>query len=288
MNATAQMVEAEYRQRGDASEHWPSLSPRRILIGLCACIAALLCGYVATVAVRLTTAHRFFFGLVRLLDLDAEANIPTYFSVVQLNIAAYLLWMIGAHTRRRADPYSRHWLALGAIFVFLGLDELAQIHELLSQPFRVWLHADGMLHWAWVIPYGTMALAVGATYVGFLMHLPVRTRWLMVSSALIYIGGAAGLEMYGGYLESRLGAKATYTSLAYLTEVFFEEGMEMFGIALFIYTLLDHIQHTMGRVLIHVGSAQVPTPTQELNDTQALQILDSSRAAGERGKLAAP
>jgi len=236
---------------------------------------------------RLTTAHQSLFGLVRLLDLDEEANIPTYFSVLQLNIAACLLWMIGGHARRRADPYARHWMVLAAIFVFLGLDELAQVHELLSHPLRMSMHVDGMLRYAWVIPYGALALVVGAAYLGFLMHLPTRTGWLLVTSGLIYVGGAAGLEMYGGYLETKLGAEAIKTSLAYFTEVFFEEGMEMFGIALFIYTLLDYIQATMGLIQINVGPAPAAAgPARDLDATGTLEILQQRPASRRAGKSA--
>jgi len=278
VSAPAQWVEDEYLQRRDAVLHWPRLLPRRVFVGLCICIATLLCCYVLTVAIRLTSTRQSLFGMVHLFDLDAEANIPTYFSVVQLNIAAGLLWAIGAHARRRADRYTRHWLALAAIFLFLGLDELAQIHELIEDPVRAAFHLSGALRNAWVLPYAGLMLVLGWAYVPFLAHLPPRTRALTMVSALIYVGGAAGLEMYGGYLTTQLGGQAAAEhNVAYLTEVFFEEGMEMFGIALFIYTLLDHIRHTMGRVLVHVGSARRPTPAQELNGTQALQVLDRRR-----------
>jgi len=274
MVVSPQSVETEPGQRCAATPRLPRLLPRQVLTGLCACIAVLLCGYVATVAVRLITTHHLLFGLVHLLDLDEEANIPTYFSVVQFNIAACLLWMIGAHARSQADRYARHWLALAVVFLFLGLDELAQIHELIGVHLRVTQHLSGALSNAWVMPYAVLVLLVGWAYVRFLAYLPARSRALMILSAVIYVGGAAGLEMYGGYLTTQLGGQAAAdNSLRYLTEVFFEEGMEMFGIALFIYTLLDCIQATTGRIRINVGPAPAASPEQELDATGALQIL---------------
>ena len=234
------------------------IHPLRVLLALCSCITVLLACHVGTMTLRfgivmspLLTSHPSLFGLVRLFDLNAEANIPTFFSVLQLAIAAALLYVIGRHAHQRTDRFAHHWLILGAIFLFLSLDELAQIHELLGPPVRNFLHTDGILYYAWFIPYGILTAVIGVAYIGFLAQLPVRTRWLFILSGLIYVGGAVGLELYGGYLNSRLGDKAMKTSIAYLTEVFLEEGMEMFGIALFIYALLTHIHVTIGRVQFH-------------------------------------
>jgi hypothetical protein len=261
-----------------------TIDPRRVLLALSVCVATLLGCYVVTVAVRLLTTHHWLFGLVRLFDLDAEANVPTFFSVLQLAVAAFLLGIIGRQARQRADRFARHWLGLGAIFLFLSVDELAQMHELLGPPNHELLgphsnshmQPDGLLYYVmyygWVIPYGLLAIAVAATYLRFLMHLPTRIRRLMILSALIYIGGAAGLEMYGGYLEARgailearFGPDRVRANLPYLTEVFFEEGMEMFGITLFIYTLLDYIRAITGRIQIDVGSAHAPSPSHALD-----------------------
>ena len=251
------------------------VGPRTAFIVLCGCITLLLGGYVMTVAVRLLTPHQWQFGLAGLFDLNAEANVPTYFSVIQLAIVAVLLVVIGWHARTRADRFARHWLVLGAIFLFLSLDELAQIHEQWNL-LRDALHTTGMLYYAWVLPYGLLTAAVGVFYIGFLLHLPARTRWLFVLSGLIYVGGAVGLEMYGGYLESHIGREAIATSLPYLTEVFFEEGMEMFGIALFIYALLAHMQAEIGRVAINIGPARGSagaSPPKDLSTAETLRIL---------------
>ena len=80
-----------------------------------------------------------------------------------------------------------------------------------------------------------------------------RARRLVVWAALIYLGGAAGMELYGGFLHARLGVAELGASTAYMTEVLVEEGMEMFGIALFIYALLTHMQETMGSIHMAIG-----------------------------------
>ena len=232
------------------------IDPARAIRTLCLCIAVLLLLHGATMAMRLAHVSGLV-SFVRLFDLDTEANVPTYYSVLQLACAAVLLMVIGADARQRGARFARHWLLLGVLFWFLSLDELAQIHESLSRVVRARLHVDGMLHFAWVIPYGVFTAAAGLAYLPFLMHLPERTRRLVVWAALIFLGGAAGMELYGGFLHARLGVAELGASTAYMTEVLVEEGMEMFGIALFIYALLTHMQETMGSIHITIG----PVPT---------------------------
>ena len=285
MSLPKQRLVDDLSRPGSLVEPVLTIDPRRVFLTLCACIATLLGCYIVTVATRLLTTHHWLFGLVRLFDLDAEANVPTFFSVLQLATAALLLNMIGRQARLRSDPFARLWLGLGAIFLFLAMDELAQIHELLRPAANSPMHASGMLYYGWVIPYGVLTATVGAIYIRFLLHLPVRTRWLMVLSGLIYVGGAAGLEIYGGYLEAHLGPEAAQNSLAYLVEVFFEEGMEMFGIALFIYTLLDHIRSTAGRVAINVGPAPLALAGKDVRAADSTQGIELGRVAG---RLTAP
>ena len=53
----------------------------------------------------------------------------------------------------------------------------------------------------------------------------------------IYIGGAIGMEMLGGYFVEVYGQK----SFVYFLISTIEEFLEMFGIAVFIYALLSYI-----------------------------------------------
>lgn len=268
------------QQRRDTRLLWPRLHVDRVFARLCAFIAVLLACYVVTTAMRMQAGSGQLQGLTRLFDLDAQASVPTFFSVLQLNIAAGLLWIIGSHARRRSDRYDQHWLVLAAIFIFLGLDKVAQIHELIEAPLRAAMHLSGVPQVAWLVPYGVLVALIGWTYLGFLAQLPTRTRMLLILSGALYTGGAAGLEMYGGNLAMRLGGPAAAQhNLAYLTEVFFEQAAEMFGIALFIYTLLGHIQATLGRVQINLGPVpDDPPEKQDLNATETLQIPQFGRS----------
>lgn len=65
----------------------------------------------------------------RFVDLDGEANLPTWFSSMQLFCIAALLWVFATRAIRRSSRTS--WLLglLPAVFLLFSLDEVAQLHE---------------------------------------------------------------------------------------------------------------------------------------------------------------
>lgn len=218
------------------------LTPRRLgrVLGLTA--AAFSAGYVAT---RVLV---FGFGVspqrrvIALLDLGRENNLPALFGGALLLTAAALLAAAAAGERRRGRP-DREWRGLSFLFVFLSLDEWLGFHEVLIKPVRAALKVDGLLRFAWVIPYGVLTAAVGLACLSLLRRLPARTRGLFVAAGALYVGGALGCELLGGLIEQRLGRDG----IAFAVEVFFEESLEMSGAVLFIYAIAAYIrEHQAG------------------------------------------
>ena len=70
------------------------------------------------------------------------------------------------------------------------------------------------------------------------MHLDHRTRNFFLISAVIFVGGAVGIESIGGYIKDTIGIDNWW----YYLEVAFEESSEMAGVITFIYALLDYMQ----------------------------------------------
>ena len=66
----------------------------------------------------------------RLLDLDLENNLPSWYSSIALLLSAVMLPIIGLHHSGRARKFARHWLALAILFLCLSVDEVASIHEM--------------------------------------------------------------------------------------------------------------------------------------------------------------
>lgn len=182
----------------------------------------------------------------RLFDLGSEANIPTWFSSLILFISACLLFLI-SYYKGKQYKFQKYWKILGFIFVLLSIDELASIHEDFNNPVRSLFHAGGIFYWSWIIPAIMILIIMFFVFLKFLLSLPKSTRNLITISGIIYIGGAVGLEMIGGLLYS----KHLDGSFMMKIENFFEEMMEMTGILIFIWSLLNYIKNEGIHISIH-------------------------------------
>jgi hypothetical protein len=172
--------------------------------------------------------------LIYLFNVDQERNIPTFFSVLILLYATWLLYSISVVKTSRNDKYRFHWWLLTILFFLVAADEFMATHELISETLRDKYHLSGLLYYAWVIPFFLFVIAIFVFYNGFLFrHLPVKTRNLMIFSGIVYVSGSLGMEMIGGYFYQQEGSENMIN--AFLTTA--EEGMEMIGVATFTYAL---------------------------------------------------
>ena len=170
-------------------------------------------------------------------NLNDELNPPAFFSSFILFYSAVLLGIITFLKRR--DRYYYEWAGLSLTFFYLALDEAFSYHEEMKYARKIFaLSKDNALYRdAWIfigISFITVFLMV---YLRFLKRLNKRVRYLFLLSAGIYILGALGLEIIGGYWEFFQGEKDFIH--AFLASI--EELLEMFGIILFIDTLLGII-----------------------------------------------
>ena len=86
------------------------------------------------------------------LNMDREFNLPTLFSSALLLLAALLMQRLAQNSDRIA---SQGWRLLSKIFIFLALDEVLQIHEILIIPgLRHQVHPA--LASTWVVPYACL------------------------------------------------------------------------------------------------------------------------------------
>lgn len=173
--------------------------------------------------------------MLALFNLNAEISIPTWYSQFLLLLAAALLLVITVS----AKSDRKYWLVLGLALLYASIDEGAAVHELATVPMREFMQiTDGPLYYTWVIPFIVLILIACLVGIGFLRRLPSRTRWLFILSAIIYVGGAIGLEVVGGYIFASAGE----TGFLYAATTGLEEFLEMSGATLLIYALLDYQQ----------------------------------------------
>jgi hypothetical protein len=166
-----------------------------------------------------------------------EGKVPTWYSACTMFVCSILLAVIAIDAWRKKSQIFVLWAGLAVIFAYLSMDEAMQIHEMANRPVSRLLDPSGALAFGWVIPAFVFLAIFSALYLRFLFHLPERTRWLFLASGVLFLAGALGMEMVSAYHWEEHGK-----DLVYLMITSIEEILEMSGIALFIYSLLDHLE----------------------------------------------
>lgn len=150
-------------------------------------------------------------------DLDDEGTLPAWFQTAMLLASGALLWKIGSSGEAN-DRFSRHWKFLAWVFVYLSADENAGLHETLgfwlSEHFG-WASSLGV--YVWLIPALALVAGLGIASWKFLRHLPPRTRRTMVIAAVVYVAGAAGMEIVEALFD-RLSGSFSFSMMTIVEE----------------------------------------------------------------------
>lgn len=163
-----------------------------------------------------------------LFRLSGESTIPTWYSSFLLLACGTALLIIARVRERRAD-----WALLGAIFVYMSVDELVQIHELLNGTAPL----TGAIYFGWVLPATAVVILLAVRFVPFLLALPARRRRQFFVAGAVYIGAALALEVPLGQLAVSDGLQ----SFAYRLLDTVEEALEIVGLSLFLVALLEEM-----------------------------------------------
>jgi len=153
--------------------------------------------------------------ILQIFDLDDENNLPTWFSSFQLTIAAVLSLEYAQRSTK-----SKHWYLLGSGFLLLGIDEVAGLHESLNTAMES----------SWVLPAAIITAFVALYFIPFLRSLPSRLRYPFLAAGAIFLSGALLTEFLSEDMDEE--------SFSYVLAVTLEEFLEMFGIWIFVRTLL--------------------------------------------------
>ena len=187
--------------------------------------------------------------LMNRFDINHEPSIPAWYSSCALLVSSSLLLLTGIARMQERDRFYMHWLALGAVFLWLSLDEAAMFHEgintalVFSQP-----ETEGLFYFPWVIPALIFVGIVGICYIRFLRHIDRRTAAFFLVAGAVYVMGAVGMEMSAGPFVEKYGE----LSLPHMICEVIEETLEMLGIVIFIYALLDHLARCVSPIRLEV------------------------------------
>lgn len=216
-----------------------AIAPKRLRRVLATAIAVLVTlSVVGQAAVYLLPDFPLRDALASLFYVAREASVPTLYSTVQLLVAAMLLAAIAFWHQRAGNPRSRTWWLLAGVVAFLALDESTLIHERFIGPTRALLGiGSGPLLFAWVIPAAIATVVFALAIRRFAGSLPRPTRRLTTTAFALFVTGALGVELVGSAYASSNGREM----FAYTLIVAVEEALEMVGVAVLIYALLDYI-----------------------------------------------
>lgn len=216
-----------------------NISARRVAGGLLVIAGALTLAHIVTVVAwyedLLPIDNWLFYSF---FDLDEEESLGTWFSALILFLAGQLSWLQSRFAASRPDGKRAWWLLLAIGFHLLSLDEVAGFHEFVNTL------VEGT-HWT---TFGALiGLAAGLAYLPFLWGLPGRTRYLFIAAGGIFLGGAVGVEWGTIWYEDN----DLLDTLPYNLWNALEEGMEMTGVILFIFALLEYIARVGHRNELH-------------------------------------
>ena len=198
--------------------------------------------------------HPAFIGwpqTLRILDLEKEASLGTWFSVIGLVVCALLFGVIAYATREEDGPFQRHWWFLALVFLGFSLDEQAKFHDAGGgggDAFRERLGLSGPLYFGWVVVALISVAGVAFAYRHFIVALPGRTRTLLIAAAGLYVGGEVGAEMVNAWLMDTRGKDLLYNTFTSL-----EEFLGLMGIVVTLSALLNHVRQHVGNLLVRAS-----------------------------------
>lgn len=211
--------------------------PSRVAATLLGVLLLLLTAHAVGLVLTYGFEQPWGFGLVPLFNIALEHNVPTFYASLLLLFNGFLflsLWRLSSTLQEGKNV----WLLLSLVFFFLAVDEFAMLHELLIVPVRRSLNVGGILFFAWTIPYTVAVIALAVPVTPVLWKLNGRFKLLFGGAAVMYLGGAIGVEMLGGrYYES----SNEEVDLTYRLFQTVEELLEFGGLILLVYTLLELI-----------------------------------------------
>jgi hypothetical protein len=184
---------------------------------------------------RLQPTFPIWTQLVKLVDLDREFSLPTWYSIVLLASTAALLGLVSWRKRGEGASEWRYWLLLAGVFTLFSVDEQVLGHESAGQIIGDQLNAGGIFYYAWVIPASFAVAAAAVILLPFLKSLDARTRRGLLLAGALHVSGALGMEMLSGVIADGRGVE----SYAYAMVTSIEEILELSGVSLLFLVAFD-------------------------------------------------
>lgn len=205
-------------------------------------------------------------GFVPLFDINGEYNIPALYSASAIWFSAALLLFIHRLEKKAGTPKAYYWRHFAFLFIFLGVDELASIHEIFGRfAPMIWERFPALqISRKWIIPFSPVVLAMAVYFFRFYVLLSKENRIRFTIAGLVFLSGAIGIEILGEWYATKHEMPPIFRGYSAIVE----EGCEMVGIVLFIRALLMHIRQftPAPTVAIDISFDKIPDKGKKSND----------------------
>jgi len=177
------------------------------------------------------------FFIHELFNLDQEANIPSWFSTIQLFLIGLVALIVSCEKRHTPPPSRTGLTVFGLGFVYLSMDEASIIHEKMTHAFynNPWVPYFHGQHGVWIVVYMCVAIVVITLLykdIGAVFKMFPRESIIFSLGMFIFLLGSGGMETLTFFYLDKSNL------LFYTMEVVIEEFLEMFGASIIFYSVL--------------------------------------------------
>ena len=194
--------------------------------------------------------NSYAWGLASVFNLDSEGNIPALTAsllILFCGLSALITGVVQPLSKR--DRFA--WTYFGCLLLFLAYDEGAHLHEALGNFMNIYLDYDWIPYYAFIVPYGILALVTAVILAPWYLRLDRKTQIIFATAGTIYLTGAAGFELISiKYFESIDPTHTIRQSPVGDIFITIEETCEFCGMGLLLYTLINRI----GGIRISAGN----------------------------------
>lgn len=184
--------------------------------------------------------------------INNEGNIATFWNTLLLILTSGLAFILASAKFSQKDRYRFEWLMLGAVFLYLSMDESSVIHEKFSSLLKNMPDINGWAHYKWLYAGAPAVLLLTFLFLRFYLHLDLRNKILFPLSMALYLFGAFGGELLSGHYSQEFGTK----NVPYTLMTHGEELGEQIGIILMIFTLLTYLLAHYSKISFGVQTSQ--------------------------------
>ena len=133
------------------------------------------------------------------------------------------------------------------------------LHELSGKLLEALVPAvgewGGVLHYSWVVIAIPALLVLAALLCRWFFSLEPTTRWCFALAALLFVGGAVGVEMTNAAVDEAVEGR----NLRYALGTALEEALEFAGVLVFQHALIARLARQSAAATIRFEQAETGT-----------------------------